>query len=128
MSLKKRSEGRQSPIVARAEFTYGDLPGTAFVEALQIPADAVILRGSLAVINAFNATSTISVGIAGDTDTYLTATAADAAGVTPLTGLTGACAEMIESIGITSSAAQSAGKGALVVEYIRTGRAHSTEG
>ena len=128
MSITSRSQVRQSVLVARCPFTFADLPDTAFVPAIQLPADAVILRGYLAVTTAFDATSTIDVGIAGTATKYLAAGDVDGAAILPLTGLTGASAGAIETIGLTSSEAQAAGAGALVVEYIRTGRVQATEG
>jgi len=129
MNLKTRSEGRQSPLIARAAFTAVDLPGTDFAPALQLPSDAVILRGYLAITTAFGAGTTVSVGTASNDDAYLGATVADATGVTALTGgITGAAVGDVTMMGLTASAAMADGKGVLVVEYIRTGRAQVTEG
>ena len=129
MTLKTQSEGRQSPLIARAAFTAADLPGTDFAPALQLPSDAVILRGYLAITTAFGAGTTVSVGTAADDDAYLAATAADATGVTALTGgITGAVVADVTMMGLTASAAMADGEGALVVEYIRSSRAQVTEG
>ena len=129
MTLKTRSEGRQSPLIARAAFTGADLPGIDFAPALQLPSDAVILRGHLAITTAFGAGTTISVGTEADDDAFLAATAADATGVTALTGgINGTAVGDVTMMGLTASAAMADGEGVLVVEYIRTGRAQVTEG
>ena len=129
MNLKLRSEGRQSILVGRAEFTHEDLADGNFVDALQLPSDAVILRGYLAIIDPFDGATTISLGTAATPDKYLGATAAGAAGITPLSGgINGDVVGDVTMAGVNPSAAMTQGKGVFLVEYIRRNRSFSTEG
>jgi len=127
-TLKTRSEGRQSILVARASFTHADINGTDFIPALELPADAVILRASMAITTAFSG-GTISVGTSGAPAGHLAATSAIATGITSMSlPIDGDLLGAVTEVGITSSAAQSAGEGALVYEYIRAGRSQVTQG
>lgn len=132
MTLQQRSEGRQCTIVARADFDFNDLPSTAFVPALELPANAIILRGSLCVDAVFDTDATIAVGIATDADALLAATDVDALGITAISTaanlLYGATPGAKKVYGLTASAAMSKGKGSLVLEYIREGRSEFTQG
>lgn len=125
--LKVRSEGRQSILVGCAQFTYKDLGTTNFKEALQLPSDAIILRGYLAITSPFD-TGTFDVGTEVTPNKYLSAISSATVAITPLTGITGKTVGEVEKVGLTPSVAMTQGEGSLVLEYIRPTRAFVTEG
>jgi len=131
LTLQQRSEGRQSPLVARADFAAADLPSTAFVGAIELPANAVILRGTLNCNKVFGAGETISVGVSGTPAKFLAATSVAALGMTALTVANigyGEAAGAKQVVGLTASAALTLGEGSLIIEYIRKDRSQVTQG
>jgi len=131
-TLQQKSEGRQCAIVARADFDFSDFDGTTFIPAIELPANAIILRGSLNVDVAFDATRTMAIGTATTADALLAATSVAAQGITAINTaaklLYGATPGERRVYGITPSGALTVGKGSLVIEYIREGRAEFTQG
>lgn len=131
LTLQQRSEGRQAPLVARADFKASDLPSVAFVPAIELPADAVILRGTLNCNKVFGAGETIAVGVSGTPAALLAATSVAALGMTSLTAANlgyGEATRAKRTIGLTASAALTLGEGSLIIEYIRKGRGQITQG
>lgn len=130
MSLILNSDGRQSPLVARVYWEFGDIDGTNFTPIFELPADAVIISGALALINSTNVAN-ISIGdqVFAD-DSLLQAQAGATTGVFPFDGSDAGGREIGETkaYGISASVELTQGKGSVFVEYIRTGRAHSTQG
>lgn len=123
------SKGRQGVIVASDDFDYSDLPSTAFVGLIEMPADAIILDVNFYVSSAFDAAKTISVGISTDNDKYLATIDTSAAGNDSATAnvLQGAIiGGSGETIGLTASAAMTQGAGRLVVQYIRKSKVDHT--
>lgn len=128
-SLKVRSEGLHIPKVRVANIDFTDLPNTDFVPVFEIPGDAIVTQASLTIVEAFTAASTIEVGVAGDTDSFLAATSATALAKTALPLMaTGKKIGTNTLLGITSSAAQAQGKGILMVEYVEASKAMGTQG
>jgi len=121
MSITKDS-GRQSVLVAIQRFTFEDLEDGVAVEAIDLPAGAVRLRGELVIETAFNsATSdTIAVGDGASATAMLSATNVQATGKTALTGFEGEIQPTVEALTLTwdgTGTAPTAGAGYLLVEY-----------
>jgi hypothetical protein len=131
MSLKIKSEGRQVSDFAYAPFTYEDLNSTDFIPVVELPADAVLIGVSLAIITAFDAVATIAVGTSAAPTGFLGATAADALAITRAADSTLGNHDVqgvVDDIGLTSSAVMTEGKGVLLVEYIRAFRVGHSQG
>jgi len=131
MSLKIKSEGRQASDFAYAPFTYADLNTTDFIPVVELPADAVLLKVNLGVIEAFDALATIAVGVSGTAAKFIAATAADALAITEAAKTTLNNHEIqgvVDDIGLTSSAVMTQGKGVLVVEYLKAFRVGHSQG
>lgn len=130
-SLKVRSEGIQSPIYRVAKFDFTDFPDTDFVPVFDIPGDAIPTGGFLVIDTVFGVGQTLAVGIATDTDAYLTATTAAAAAKTALNATFlngGKPLGSRKTVGLTASAALTLGKGYLVLEYVCVNRSQGTQG
>ena len=128
-SLKVRSEGFQSPIVRRAAFTHADFDGTNLLEALELPADAIISGGKLCFISAFDALTTVSVGRMGAEAELLAASDATSIGCSALSeDFDGAPLGANRTFGLSANQAVTQGEGVLIVEYIRVNRAQGTQG
>lgn len=131
MTIQIRSEGRQSSLFAMAEFTFADIAAGTFLPLLKLPAGAAIVQGYLGIMTASGAALTLAVGTSGTPAALLIATSVAAQGKTALTAaLTNYGCPMAAGmmVGITPSAASSTLlKGALVIEYIVSGRNQTTE-
>lgn len=126
-----RSEGRQCPLVAIAEFTFADFTSTAFVPVIKLPANHIKLRAYLGVKTASGAALTLSLGTSGTPAGLLAATSVAALGKTDVSAAAAlgyGCPQAGEVIGITPSAANpTALVGCVVIEYVIAGKAETTE-
>ena len=135
MAITKKS-ARQGVLVATADFTYADVTSGTYAAAVDLPLNAVVTGGYLAITTLFNSATTDQfsigdkVGSAAATATTYAAQSADvtatgrAAAITP----TGTKYTDVATVGVVwtgAGAAPSAGVGRLVVEYIIDGRACS---
>lgn len=126
-----KNDGRQSPLVARVEFNFDDFVSGVFENAIELPAGAIVQGGNISMIEAFDSgtSDSLTVGDSVDEDRYLTATDAQALGLTALVptgfGVTG-----IDDVTITltSVGTPTAGIGVLTVSYVVPDRAQATQG
>lgn len=137
MALTKKA-ARQAPLVATCDFTYADVTSAAYAAMVDLPVNAIVLSGNLAITTIFNSATTDKFSI-GDkvgsavatADTYA-AQSADitAAGIVAIVP-TGKKMTSAGSVGIVwtgDGAAPSAGVGRLTVTYMIDGRSEVTEG
>jgi hypothetical protein len=138
MALTKKA-ARQCPIVATCDFTYADLTSGAYAAMIDLPVNAIVTSGDLAITTLFNSATTDQfsigdkVGSAAATATTYSAQSADvtATGRAALVVPIGKKMTSAGSVGVVwtgAGAAPSAGVGRLVISYIVDGRAEFTEG
>lgn len=132
MSITK-NYNRQGLAVAIVEILLASFADGAAQPAIELPAGAVVVRGSVYVDEVFNAatTATLKVGDAQDDDRY-TATPLDlrTAGAKEVAG-TGYQMPYKGDVIVTyasSGAVATTGKARLVVEYIEAGKSEWTQG
>jgi hypothetical protein len=130
---------RQEQHLAYVDFTYDNINGANFNEAIELPAGAVITGGSLVVTTGWTTatlddstppvpeTVHVTVGDSDDDDRYLTSTSVAAAGLTALVP-TGYVHAAKTNIGVTLDFAPSAGAARLEVKYYIQNRATSSQG
>lgn len=123
---------RQSVLYAERDFTYDDFTSGEAKPMIYLKPNTRILRGFVDVTTAFNSSSADSITV-GDTegvddvDRYLTATDAQATGVTSFTaanisdGVIGT-PEAVTMTWTGTGDAPTAGAGKLAIEYIEVGR------
>lgn len=128
MAISKNS-GRQWPQVARVEFTYADA-GAAVVaspnilEVMNIPVNAIILRGYINVTTAWvgPTVATVDIGDGGDPDRYtsspISLLAAAKTDFTAGLGYQYTAADTIDIDYVQTVAPSTAGAAEIVVEYI----------
>ncbi len=126
-----KQDARQTPKVAIADFTYADFVSGTGKAAVRLPANAIVIGGYLAISTAFNSgtSDTMTVGDATTANRYKAGINAQTAALTALvpTGfkLTAAGDVLITNTAVGT--AISAGAGRLVIQYIVTTRAESTQ-
>jgi hypothetical protein len=134
-----KETGRQDTLVGKAEGTFADVTDDTYMAAVDVPGGAIITGGFLAITTLFNSATDdkfsigTKVGSASANKTALAALSADitAAGTSVPIVPTGYQFTEPGSVGVVwngSGAAPSAGAFMLVVEYIKDGRAHSSQG
>lgn len=131
MSLQTQSEGRQGSLFAIAKVTSADIPTTAFVPLIKLPAKHLKLQAYLAVKTASGAALTLSLGTSGAPTGLLGATSVAAIGKTAVSAAAAlgyGAPQDGEVIGVTPSAGSSTLLEAyVVIEYIVFGRQQVTE-
>lgn len=129
-------EGRQEVISAVTEFEYSDLTSGAAYNAIQLPANAVLLRGTYWVVTAFNSGTSDAGVLAFNGLTLVTDSDAQAAVRTefsmPTTSNPGLVV-VTTPTNITytwtgAGTAATAGKVRVEAEYVVLGRAAFTQG
>ena len=134
MAITKNG-GRQYPLCARVEFTYADL-GTAvtassIIEAMDLPAGAIITSGYLNVTTAWvgPTAATVSVGDGGSAARYLGDTSIKATGLTALvpTGYKYTAADTVDFDLEQTVAVSTDGAAELVVYYIIEDKANEVQ-
>jgi hypothetical protein len=116
-------------------FNYEDFATAATIAAIapKLPVGAIVLQTRILVETVFNggAASSLSVGIAGTTTKYANAVDLDAAtGLIAGATATGIPLTAEEVLVLTPSAnaiASTAGKGRILIEYIRVGRGNEVQ-
>lgn len=137
MAIKKIS-GRQEVIAATADFTYADVTSGTYVEAVDLPAGAIVVGGHLAITTIFNSGTDdkFSIGdqVQGDAaaNTTYAAQSADIAapGAVAMTA-TGKKYDKPATVGVVwtgTGTAASAGVARLTVLYIVDGRSEFSQG
>lgn len=125
MAITKKS-GRQEIISAVVNFAFGDLVDATAVEAVNLPAGAVVVGGALIIRTAFNSATSDTIAVTLGSETLLAATDVKTAVVSKLfTAGTIAAITAPDTVDITwdgTGTAPSAGAGILVVNYIVEGR------
>lgn len=127
-----KDTGRQDVLVAHVTVTYDDLTSGSIAEAIDVPPDAIYLRGHVDVKTAFNSgtSDVLDVGDGDDADRY-TASQIDisATGRTDLDVVSKQYAEK-DTVDVTWTAvgaAATAGELDIVYEYIIETRAVETQ-
>jgi hypothetical protein len=122
-----KNAGRQDVICAQVEINHGDLVSGTAAEAIDIPANAVILGGSLGVETAFNSGTSDAMVVTGpQSEALLGSSDVQAAGPFALaaaskkTTVAGTVKVTLTSVGT----ARTAGKVRLSVLYAIVGRSH----
>lgn len=135
MAITKKS-ARQCVQVATADFTYADVTDDTYIAAVDLPLNAIVVGGHLAVTTLFNSGTDDKfsigdqIGSASATKTTYAALSADitavglAASITP-TGYKYTEASTVGVVWNGSGTAMTAGVGRLTVEYIIDGKAES---
>lgn len=137
MTITKKP-GRQEVIAATADFNYADLTSGAYASAVDLPGNAIVVGGHLAVTTIFNSATDDKfsigdqVGSAAATANTYAAQSADitAAGAVPIVA-TGKKYTEPSTVGVVwtgTGAAPTAGAGRLTVLYIVDGRAAFSQG
>lgn len=128
-----KNYNRQAVATAVQEVALADFADVAAQAAVELPAGAIVVRGTVIVTESFNAvtTATIKVGDAADDDRY-TAAALDvkAVGTKTLTANGFSMAkkgDLLLTYASTGGAATT-GKLLLVVEYVVAGKSDWTQG
>lgn len=127
------NDTRQWPLYDVVDFTFGDLTSGTGVKFSEVPDNAVVIGGSLTVLEAWDSgtSATVILGDEDDDDRY-TSSAIDLTtlGTTALTvtgfkhtALTDLLAELTEV-----GAAAAAGQARVVIGYIVTDRANEVQG
>lgn len=129
-----KNTGRQEVIAATVDFTYADVPTTATVyEALNLPANAVVVGGDFVVTTAWNTgtTATIDIGDVTTGNRYGNDIDLKTAARTALT-LTGfTVTNTQKTVNVTpalAGTAATAGAARLTVLYVVKGRAAFSQG
>ena len=137
MTITKKS-GRQEVIAATADFTFADVADDTYAAAVDLPLNAIVVGGHLAITTLFNSATDdkFSIGdkvgaAAATKDTYA-ALSADitAVGAVPIVP-TGKKYTEPSTVGVVwngSGTAPTAGAGRLTVLYIVDGRAAFSQG
>lgn len=137
MPIKKLS-GRQEVIAATADFAYSDVTSGTYAAAVDVPLNAIVVGGHLAISTIFNSATDdkFSIGdqVLGDAATATTY-AAQSADITAPGAIaivpTGKKYTKPATVGVVwtgTGAAPSAGAGRLTVLYIVDGRAAFSQG
>lgn len=137
MPIKKLS-GRQEVIAATADFTFADVTDATYMAAVDLPGNAIVVGGGLAITTIFNSatTDTFSIGdkegAAAAVNTTYSAVSADitVAGNIPVVP-TGKKYTVPSTVGVVwdgTGAAPTAGAGRLTVLYVVDGRAAFSQG
>jgi len=138
MALTKKA-ARQCPITATCDFTYADLTSGAYAAMVDLPVNAIVISGHLAITTLFDSATTDKFSI-GDKVGSASATADTFAAQSADITATGQAAVVLPigkkmtsagSVGIVwtgAGTAPAAGVGRLVVTYIVDGRAEFTQG
>lgn len=128
---------RQEPVVAICDFTYADVVSGTYSACVDLPLNAIVVRGNLFITTLFNSATTDTfsigdkVGSAAATATTYSATSSDitatgnAVTLVP-NGIKTTAATSVGVVWTGTGAAPSAGVGKLVVEYIIDGKEDST--
>lgn len=137
MSIKKLV-GRQEVIAATADFTFSDVASGVYAPAVDLPLNAIVVGGHLAITTIFNSATDDKFSIgdqvqgAAAAATTYAAQSDDitAAGAVPIVA-TGKKYDKPATVGVVwtgSGAAPTAGAGRLTVLYIVDGRAAFSQG
>ena len=135
MAITKKS-ARQCVEVATADFTYADVTDDTYMAAVDLPLNAIVVGGHLAITTLFNSATDDKfsigdqVGAAAATKTTYAALSADitAIGLGAAIVPTGTKYTEASTVGVVwngSGTAPSAGAGRLTVMYIIDGKAES---
>lgn len=137
MAITKKA-GRQEVIVAAADFTFADLTSGSYDAAIDLPVNAVVVGGNLAITTIFNSATTDKFSIGdkeGSASAVATTYAAQSADITAA-GIvaivpTGKKYASSGSVGVAwtgDGTAPTAGVGRLTVMYMVDGRSEFTQG
>lgn len=137
MAITKKS-GRQEVIVASVDFTYADVTDDTYMAAIDLPVNAVVVGGYLAITTLFNSATDDKfsigeqVGAAAAVKTTYAALSADitAVGIVAIVP-TGVAFTSNGTVGVVwngTGTAPSAGAGRLVVQYMVKERACFSQG
>jgi hypothetical protein len=77
-----KDAGRQYPLVAKVDFTYANLTDATAVEAVDLPANAVVTGGHLTITTVFNSATSDTIAVSGGGVTFLGATDVTSTGAT----------------------------------------------
>ena len=132
MSISKNS-ARQFVVAAEVEINFSDVSGSSgvAVNAIQLPANAMVVGGYLATDTAFNSATSDTIAVTDPSGgTILAASSVHAAGGVALTPKGGKSTTQgyvtVTWTGV--GAAPTAGKCRLCVTYIQAGRADFSQG
>ena len=127
-----RVTGVQYPLVAIQPFELAELSDGAAVKSVNVPANARVIGGGVAITEAFDSTSSdaIDVGDDGDDDRY-SSTAVDGQALAwtalTITGYKYTAPNTIDLTWTSGGGTPTAGAGYLVVMYVVDGRANEVE-
>lgn len=129
--------GRQELITALVDFAFGDVSDDTYVPAIELPGDAIVVGGYLAITEAFNSATddkfSIGAQVFGESankTTYAALSADMTTGIVPVVP-TGVVIPAVSTVGVVwngSGAAPTAGKGRLVLTYAVRGRTAFSQG
>lgn len=131
MTLKIKS-GRQEALSAILDINFADPSYGVSENAIEVPANAIVIGGDVVVITPFNSatTATLTLGDATVATRYANAVDLKTAGRTALT-LTGykhASIEQLKSLIEQTGAAATAGQARITLNYLVDGRVCTTQG
>lgn len=130
MAISKNA-GRQEVIAAKVTIGFGDVVDATAVEAVDLPAGAVVIGGALVATEAFNSATSDTIAVTIDGETLLAATSVAATGSTLFTAGSVAPLAAPNTVDVTwdgTGTAPTQGSVDLVVTYVITGRACFAEG
>jgi hypothetical protein len=136
MAITKDSN-RQGVLVVHQPFTWEDLGDgaittTTVFDAIQMPANAIVVGGQLVITTVWDSsgTTTVSVGDGGSAARYLGDTSIKSAARTALvpTGYKYTAGDTIDLDLALATGVATAGEGYLEVEYIIDGRSNENQG
>lgn len=126
-----KNDARQRVMSCFVDVGFADLASGVAEEAIQLPANSVVVGGFVDVTEAFNSltSDSLAIGDAGSVGEYAAAIDLKAAGVTALT-VTGKENPVITELlaTVTSVGTPTAGAFRVVVNYIATNRADFSQG
>lgn len=127
----KKNANRQPPLLAYVDINLADIVSGVAQGAIELPAGATIISGSVEPMVSFNAatSASIAVGDAAVANRYLAAGDVKALSLVPLvpTGFT-TTAKSDVTVTVTLVGATTTGKLRLCVQYFKDGRELSSQG
>lgn len=130
MAISKNAN-RQYPLVARIAFTYADPVEATATALFDVPPNAIVIGGHVAVTTNWNSatSATLDIGDGGDDDRYtstiINLKTATYVALTP-TGYKYTVQDTIDAI-VTNTGTPSAGAAEVVLEYIIVDRGHEVQ-
>ncbi len=125
---KDKNNGRQWPLVARQPFDFSQMTTGAAVPAINLPAGAIVLAGSMVISEVFNSATSDTIAVAGG-GASVAATAATTLGRTALAvnGSEQALHTTVDLTWVGVGAVPTTGRGYVEVQYIITSRANENQ-